>query len=384
MMWKFHSVSIAIGLLFGAGIAGADDDPVPPRSASGQSLALPAAQQDLGEVFHVIPGVGTHMTWRHDATFVNSLATCSRAVGYFVTPFDLEEGDEPLLAGAVRVPVASLRSTYTQFEQSLHGARFLNQAQFPEIRLLLKGVRDVKRSEPEHKRRIYNLTLLADLYIRDQKIELECPAVVALVPLTWDIIQLTHGDVLIVRTRIELSRAQVGFPPTQPAAAAFTGEKIMLELALFCATMPPDLHLDPRTERAHFVKLQQFLTLVRDFRDAEKAYEFAREYAQEAWDTPRALFELATAIVQEDDLAWRDLALALKVARRANELTGSNDPHFLHILAQTHYQRGELDQALKWARMATEHIEDADRYVRPAIEASLPQIEAAVEREKAE
>ena len=386
MMRKSFGLGVAITLLLCLGMAGADDtvDPVPPRSASGQSLVVPDAHLDQGDVFHVVPGVSTHITWQHDATLVNPLATCSRAVGYFVMPFDLAEGDDPIVAGAVRIPVASLRSGYSQFEASLHSARFLNAAQYPEIKLLVKGVRDVKLTSAEHDRKIYELTLLADLFVKDQKVELECPTTVARVPLTWDIIQLTHEDVLTVRTKFEVTREQIGFGPTKPTAAAFTGEKVAIELSLFCSMMPPDLHLDPRVEREHFIKQQQFLTLARDFRDAEKAYAFAREFAKEAWDAPRALLDLATAIVQEDDLVWHDWVLALKVAQRANELTESKDPQALYILSRVYYERGELEEALEWARKATEQIEQADMYTRPAIEANLPEIEAAVEREKAE
>ena len=106
---------------------------VPERSASGQTLCVPQEQQTLGEVYYVIPGVGTQLTWETDAPLLRLLATCSRVVGYFVAPFELDEGRPPLLAGALRVPVASLSTGYELFDATLQGPDNFNREQHREI-----------------------------------------------------------------------------------------------------------------------------------------------------------------------------------------------------------------------------------------------------------
>jgi len=48
----------------------------------------------------------------------------------------------------------------------------------------------------------------------------------------------------------------------------------------------------------------------------------------------------------------RDLDLALEAAKRANELTKSEDPHVLDTLAMVHHERKDLSEALRWQRLA--------------------------------
>jgi hypothetical protein len=79
---------------------------VPERSTCGQTLVVPAEQQALGEVYYVVAGAGTQFTWQTDAPLLRHEAACNRVVGYFVAPFDLEDGHPPVLAGALRIPVA--------------------------------------------------------------------------------------------------------------------------------------------------------------------------------------------------------------------------------------------------------------------------------------
>ena len=89
-------------------VCGAAAAEVPPRSEGGQTLIVPREHLDLGEVYHVTPGAGTQLVWSNDAPLMRIMATCNRVVGYMVTPFDIEESQSPLLAGALRIPVASL------------------------------------------------------------------------------------------------------------------------------------------------------------------------------------------------------------------------------------------------------------------------------------
>ena len=81
---------------------------VPERSPGLQTLIVPERDREHGEVYYVIPGAGTQLTWEEDAPLLRSVATCNRVVGYAVAPFELEDGVAPLFGGALRIPVASL------------------------------------------------------------------------------------------------------------------------------------------------------------------------------------------------------------------------------------------------------------------------------------
>ena len=106
---------------------------VPDRSAGRQTLNVPEEHRELGEVYYVIPGAGTQLTWEADAPLLRSVATCNRVVGYVVAPFELKNGVPPLLGGALRIPVASLGTGYEHLDAALHGADRLDREQFPEF-----------------------------------------------------------------------------------------------------------------------------------------------------------------------------------------------------------------------------------------------------------
>ena len=122
-------------LLLAVGLPIGTSADVPPRSPGGQTLAVPNEQLDLGDVYYVSPGVGTQLTWTADAPLTHVVASCTRVVGYFVAPFDLKQGEPPLLAGAIRIPVASLRTGIGERDSRLHGESALNAADYPEITL---------------------------------------------------------------------------------------------------------------------------------------------------------------------------------------------------------------------------------------------------------
>src|SRR5262245_27145137 len=83
---------------------------VPPRSEAGQTLQIPDAQLAQGDAYFVLPGEDAQIIAVSDAPLQRIAITCRRVVGYFVAPFELQPGQSPLLAGALRIPVASLET----------------------------------------------------------------------------------------------------------------------------------------------------------------------------------------------------------------------------------------------------------------------------------
>ena len=63
---------------------------VPARSEAGQSLAVPDEQLDQGLIYYVWPGEDTQLILKSRAYLQRVAVTTFRAVGYIVSPFDLE------------------------------------------------------------------------------------------------------------------------------------------------------------------------------------------------------------------------------------------------------------------------------------------------------
>ena len=347
---------------------------VPPRSDGGQTLVVPDDQLDLGEVYHATPGTGTQFIMTADAPFLRIAAVCNRVVGYVVAPFDLEEGQPPVLAGAFRIPLASLSTGGDQYDAEFRGPQAFNAAEFPEMTLRIKGVTDAKQVRDENGRKSYTMTLAAEFTARGTTVELEVPASVHMTPFTWRTMRVSLGDMLILRTRFELTPAQLGLPA--PQDTDFSADSVAFDLYLACSTSSPELKLDPSVKRVHHVKQHQFLTLLRDFDDPERGYEYGRAFRQEIWDDAQALNRLAWAVLTEEGIKTRDLAFALRTVQRANALSEAKDPGVLNTLARAFFERGELELALKSARQAAEHLEGATREVAAEVQAALQRYEA--------
>jgi polyisoprenoid-binding protein YceI len=359
-----------------SGTAGAMPADVPPRSEGGQALVVPQEHLAAGEVYYVQPAMGTQLIWHSDAPLMRVVAVCNRVVGYVVTPFDIEEGQAPLLAGAFRIPVASFSAGSERYNQEFHGPRALDAAEYPEITLRITGVTDAQLTDGEKGRKTYTLKAAGELKIKDKTIAVEMPMRLTLAPFTWQTTQLGMGDALILRGKFEVPTADLGLAPSQPTASDYTAEAANFDLHLLCNTMSPERNLFPDITHEQFCKQLRFLTLVRDFDDPEKGYEFGRTFMREMWDDAQGLNRLASATLTEEGIQTRDLGFALKAAQRANELTEFQDPELLHTLAQVHLERADLESALKYARQAVESLEGAAPLVAAEVRATLQRCEA--------
>jgi len=127
-----------------------------------------------------------------------------------------------------------------------------------------------------------------------------------------------------------------------------------------------------------FAKIQ---ILLNELKKEEEAYAFAAKAADSFFrDNAQALNGVSWAILDSADLQKRDLALALRLALRAAELTESKDASILDTLARAHFQKGDLEKALAAQRKALS-IEPPDGPMRQELEERLKQYEAAAAKE---
>ncbi len=85
----------------------------------------------------------------------------------------------------------------------------------------------------------------------------------------------------------------------------------------------------------------------------EEASAVRQQLVDEAWDDAAILNEIAWNTATGGDAA--NLELALKAGKRASELRDDKDPAILDTVARCYYELGQLDEAIKWQRLAVEN-----------------------------
>lgn len=353
----FRRLRAAFAVLLSAAALPAVAD-VPPRSDSGQTLVVPKAHLDAGEIYHIATGEDVQLACVSDAPLQRIAVTCRRIVGYFVVPFERGDNDAPILCGACRIPAASLTTGSREQDDLLRGPALLNAREHPEIICEITGARDVQPVSGAAEPKAYTLTLLTKLTIKGKTLEKEVPARIALLPFTWQTMNRYPGDLLTLRAALEFKLADFGLEKPDRTWNQRIADTLKFDLFLLANTVPPDKSLDPRIPRDVFKKHQKFMTFVRDLDQANEGYAFGQTYLQAIWDNAAALQLLASDLLTSDGVQQRDLNFALKAALRANELTESKDLQTLDTLARICHEKGDAAAAVRWQRQAVACLTD--------------------------
>ncbi len=104
-------------------------------------------------------------------------------------------------------------------------------------------------------------------------------------------------------------------------------------------------------------KMQKFNLLLTRFHRYKAAYALGQQLLEKNFDNASALNSIAWTIADTEGLKVRDLDLALKAATQANKLTESKEAAILDTLARVYYEKGDLEAALKWQKMAVEYAD---------------------------
>lgn len=107
---------------------------------------------------------------------------------------------------------------------------------------------------------------------------------------------------------------------------------------------------DPRYHTVYDARDQAWRSQ-RDFPAAITAYEAEIEKSPQR---PEAYKKLAWILVTAPDADVRDAEKALKLAETATELTQSRDAESLDVLAASFAEKGQFEDALKWAKLAAQ------------------------------
>lgn len=330
----------------------------PPRAESGQMLVVPDAQLDRGDVYHFMLGDDAQLIAISDAPLQRVLVHSRRIAGYVVSPFDRKPSDPPIVAGACRIPVASLDAGNEELNGLLRGPALFNAAEHPEITVELTGVSDFKRVSEEGKPESFELTLQCRVTVKGQTFDREFPAKVTILPFTWQTMARYPGDLISIRVDAELAFADFGLAKPAGPMAQRIADKPKISVFLLGNTVPPEKSLDPAVKGADLVRELRFMTLLRDLGKAEEAYAFGREYMKKVWDDAPALNRLAWTLLTEPGIRERDLGFVLELSLRANEITKNAEPPLLDTLARTYFERGEYAKAADTQRTAISNLKD--------------------------
>lgn len=300
-------------------LAGPASAAVPPRTHAGQTLEVPEAELDRGQIFYLLPGEETQVAVTSRAPLKRSVLTSSRAVGFLVGTFDPEDSERPLLGAALRVPAVSLESGSAATDGTFHGEGYLNAASHPEITFELTGTDAVSRVAVDEKDVFaFRMKLRGRLTVRGVAREIEAPADVRFWITNFETFNRAVGDLVTLSTSFELAPGEFGWE-MPPSDRLLVAERLQVEVFLTGSTRTPDSTWDPEADLQRVLSRQRYLTLARDLEDAEAATEHGKAYLEEYRDDAGALNDLARSILQTPGLAPRDLGLARRLVERANK-----------------------------------------------------------------
>jgi len=103
---------------------------------------------------------------------------------------------------------------------------------------------------------------------------------------------------------------------------------------------------------------KKFQALLTGKKDKKAAYSLARKMAKRIWDNSQALNAMAWRIVDETPDELRDLDFALRIAKRASDLTDNKDPMILDTLARCYWDMGKKYKAIAWQEKAVANVDD--------------------------
>ena len=96
-------------------------------------------------------------------------------------------------------------------------------------------------------------------------------------------------------------------------------------------------------------------------KDYTKAYAMATSLAEkELKDNADSLNEIAWAIMDAEGVDKRDYDVALKLALRADEVSGHKNAAILDTVARAYFEKGQKDKAVETETLAIEKAEDQD------------------------
>lgn len=120
----------------------------------------------------------------------------------------------------------------------------------------------------------------------------------------------------------------------------------------------------------------EYFAVVARANQLEASREKGEALFKAAADETQLLNEIAWTILTDDEVETRDLEFALRVARKANDLSGGEEPAILDTYARALFDNGKVEEAIDVQKKAVELAKD-NKGMRKELEAALKKYEAA-------
>ncbi len=109
-----------------------------------------------------------------------------------------------------------------------------------------------------------------------------------------------------------------------------------------------------KSQNALRPRMQKFELLLSAMNRPDEGYAFGEELAKDEWDNPMLLNAMAWFVVDEPGIETRNLDFAMKLAKRANELTQEQDASIIDTVARVYFEKGDLKEAIRLQKKAVE------------------------------
>ena len=134
--------------------------------------------------------------------------------------------------------------------------------------------------------------------------------------------------------------------------------------------LDPDVDLEEIRRHAGFSKIaNRYFQLVTTGGDKEEAKKLGSQLAERTKGDAQLGNQLAWALLTEERIKEKDLALATQVAKQAGEDSKWEDPQILDTYARALFDSGKKDEAIEYQKKAIARAEDAE--VKEQLQATL-------------
>lgn len=332
---------------------------VPERSISGQTLQVSDQELDAGMIYHIWPGEDTHLIIESEAYLQRVAVTTNRMVGYVVVPFELEPSQEkPLIGGAFRIPVASLKSGIDGGDSILTSQDFFDAGNYREIGFKIRDITDTNLITQNETTIEIDAQLHGTLYVKESMFELTIPVQLKFLPSKFRLYSRSLGDVLLLSGDLPLNLADLGWKPKADMKDK-VAQELKVDIFMMLTTISPDKSADPRDHPVYYPRQLRFKTLLRDLDDPDSAYAFGEVFMTEIWDNDKELVKLADSVYDIEVLRPK-YPFALKALERAVELTNQSNHQYMQELAAVYHQMGNIQSAIHWQRKVVNMIGESE------------------------
>ncbi len=122
--------------------------------------------------------------------------------------------------------------------------------------------------------------------------------------------------------------------------------------------------------------LMSRMNILKSLGRTEEMAEVREKVVDLFWENAMGLNQIAWETATSGEKSDEDLALAMKAAERAVELTENEDGTIMDTLARVYYEKGDLEKAIEWQEKAVEHAGGQRKQIQKTLDQYLAERES--------